>query len=369
MNNNIKIEIHLLQNFAPSCLNRDDSNTPKDCEFGGVRRARISSQCIKRAIKMVFDHDMGIRTKNIKDKLLEKLEKQGQTRESIIGFVDEFIETYYAKLDKQKDKTSILLYLSEAEICEAVNYIIEIKDASKKITKEKSIQRRLQDAQLSEDIALFGRMITENPDMNRDASCQVAHALSTHRVDLEMDFYTAVDDLNNEGDLGAGMMGVTGYNSACFYRYSLLDHKQLIDNLSGNEEIAANTIRGFLEASVKAIPTGKQNSFAAQNLPSFGLFIVKKDGMPCSLANAFVKPVYVKGEKDDLVGKSIESLAKHYESLTSVYGEMGEVKKAVFHTGYQDSLGVLDKGSRTSLEDAIEAVMEGIREASGLVEG
>ena len=45
------IELHMLQNFAPSCLNRDDTNSPKECEFGGYRRARISSQCIKRAIR------------------------------------------------------------------------------------------------------------------------------------------------------------------------------------------------------------------------------------------------------------------------------------------------------------------------------
>src|SRR6266508_2221569 len=45
------IAIHMLQNHAPSNLNRDDNGDPKDALFGGVRRARISSQSLKRSIR------------------------------------------------------------------------------------------------------------------------------------------------------------------------------------------------------------------------------------------------------------------------------------------------------------------------------
>src|ERR1700726_3904869 len=51
------IEIHAIQNFAPSNLNRDDTGSPKDCEFGGHRRARVSSQCLKRAVREAFRRD------------------------------------------------------------------------------------------------------------------------------------------------------------------------------------------------------------------------------------------------------------------------------------------------------------------------
>jgi CRISPR system Cascade subunit CasC len=398
MNNNIKIEIHLLQNFVPSCINRDDSNTPKDCEFGGVRRARISSQCIKRSIREMMTEKC-IKTKYLKKHLLELLDKEGVNGEDIESIVELFIESCFQEFEKDKTKTktkiktktNILLPVSEEEIKESINCISElikmenikeiIKEYKKSSEKDDETEKgkkgnkkkdlieskeyieRLKKAKITGDIALFGRMIT-GKDMNVNAACQVAHAISTHRVDLEMDFYTAVDDLNREGEQGAGMIGVTGYNSACFYRYSLLDRKQLITNFAGDEKTADNIIREFLEASVKAIPTGKQNTFAAQNLPLLGMFIVKKDGMPCSLANAFVKPVFARNEKDDLVEKSIKTLTQHYENLIGVYGNMGEVTKSVFHIGYEESLGAFVNDSKKTLQEAIEAVMEGIKKAS-----
>ena len=179
-------------------------------------------------------------------------------------------------------------------------------------------------------------MLAEQPGRNTDGACQVAHAISTHKVDMEMDFYTAVDDLNPEEETGAGMMGVVGFNSACFYRYALVDRDQLARNLASKanrkqgkwtEELTADDYReadkvsrAFLEAMVYAIPTGKQNSFAAQNLPSFGLFVRRRGGVPVSLANAFATPVRPTKQKDDLVGLSVAALTNHWDELKEVYG-------------------------------------------------
>lgn len=341
----MKIELHLIQNFAPSCLNRDENNMPKDCEFGGVRRARISSQCFKRAVRRFWedrpDIPSGFRTKRIKAKIMEAVNrlKQGQDQELLSAITDQFINAYYARTDsKRPDQTNVLLYVGEAEIEEAAKCILEKwkdiavsvqerknkGDKAKPLAPDKAIQKRLQNTTVSADIALFGRMLAENAGMNRDGSCQVAHAISTHKVDMDMDFYTAVDDLKDkaEEDAGAGMMGVTGFNSACFYRYACIDRDDLIKNLAGDKDLADRVIRAFLEAFVLARPTARQNSMTAHNPPSFGLAVVRKEGVPVSLANAFVKPVQP-GRETDLVDASIKALCAYQKTLTGFYGKNG----------------------------------------------
>jgi CRISPR system Cascade subunit CasC len=172
------------------------------------------------------------------------------------------------------------------------------------------------------DIALFGRMLADRPATNVDAACQVAHAISTHRVNMEMDFFTAVDDLQKDDETGASMMGVIAFNSACFYRYARLDWDLLVNNLDGDKELARKTVEGFLRAAALAIPSGKQNSFAAQNPPDFMLGTVRKDGQSWSLANAFETPVK-QGRDGGLMSASIEKLSAYWTKLNKVYGGDG----------------------------------------------
>jgi CRISPR system Cascade subunit CasC len=392
----MKIEVHLLQNFAPSCLNRDDTNTPKDCEFGGVRRARISSQCFKRAMRLHFRENqsvpVGERTKMLKKALSGHLSDLDAGK--IPGALDTFISTYYSKMDsKAPDSTAVLLFLSQPEIEESaacvraeweklepigaaeaqIQQIIEsgVKaEAARKQVKvpeyklNKEIQKRLENAALSPDIALFGRMIAEQTAMKVEAACQVAQAISTHRADLETDFYSAADDLQTDRP-DAGMLGVTGFNSACFYRYALLDFDALQKNLAGDETAARQAVDAFLRASVEAIPTGKQNSMAAQNPPSFGLFVVRDKGMPLSLANAFVAPV--DGANGDLVGASIEQLDKFWGKLGEVYGDEGKptgVLRTAWFTTEAAAVSTLSAADKTSFSGAVKAVMNALPGAS-----
>jgi CRISPR system Cascade subunit CasC len=238
----------------------------------------------------------------------------------------------------------------------------------------KEIQDAIEKARISADIALFGRMLAEQPGRNTDGACQVSHPISTHKVDMEMDFYTAVDDLNPEEETGAGMMGVVGFNSACYYRYALVDRDQLARNLARKTERkngqwvqnltqedyteTDKVIKAFLEAMVYAIPTGKQNSFAAQNLPSFGLFVRRQGGVPISLANAFAKPVRPQKDDDDLVGLSVEALTKHWDALKEVYGEQGVKSTACFHLQQEGRLNGLKDVRKKNVEEAIKAVLE-----------
>jgi CRISPR system Cascade subunit CasC len=183
----------------------------------------------------------------------------------------------------------------------------------------KLMLKEFKDRTSAPDIALFGRMLAEKPELNIDAACQVAHAISTHRVTMEMDFYTAVDDLQPEDTAGAGMMGFTGYDSACFYRYSRLDWEQLLINLDNDAELARRTVEGFLRASVDAIPTGKQNAFAAYNQPALLLAVVRNGGVAWSLANAFERPVKPSGDSG-LVAPSVKELDEYWECLYAAYG-------------------------------------------------
>jgi len=179
------------------------------------------------------------------------------------------------------------------------------------------------------DLALFGRMIADLPERNVEAACQVAHALPTNRVSMEFDFYTAVDDLRPEDTAGADMLGTVEFNSACFYRYANVDFDALTKNLD-DAELARRALWAFLRASITAVPTGKQNSMAAHNPPSFVLAVVR-DGGPWNLANAFLTPVQAR-QGGDLVQESIGRLDAYWGRLTAMYGLGGVRGMAVATT-------------------------------------
>jgi CRISPR system Cascade subunit CasC len=395
----MKIELHLIQNFAPSCLNRDDTNQPKDCEFGGVRRARISSQCIKKAIRDYWrGHELcaplATRSRWERDQLRQRISPYTQDPDALLTPVGRFLDMLAsAKAEKEEgeegeapqrrrrsaqqgqdyERCAALSWLSDAELQAVVTWVAEhadeVQSARRKDDKKKlaaAFAKAHEQLAFGPDIALFGRMMANVMAMQVHSACQVAHAISTHRVDMDMDFYTAVDDLNPESETGAGMVGVTGFNSACFYRYVLVHRPQLVHNLGGDEALADDVIKAFLLASVYAIPTGKQNSMAAQNLPSFGMFVVRSNSAPCSLANAFAEPVRIRlGDDEDLVGRSIEALSSYWSKLNRVYGADGVLATSLFHDGRESRLGDLAACDRGSVGAAVAATMEAVRSAGG----
>ena len=375
------IELHMIQNFAPSNLNRDDTGAPKDCDFGGVRRARISSQCFKRAMREEFKknsllpesqrllspEELAERTKIIVSKVGDCLAGQDKNREQAQAAVEAALRGAGLGV-KEGGKTECLLYLgrtaisSLAEVCtqhwdallKAQGQEPEKKEAAKTKKKEKRDAKAavpkevgkavldILDGARAADLALFGRMLADLPDKNIDAASQVAHAISTHKVAMEFDFYTAVDDLQPREETGAGMMGTVEFNSACFYRYANVDVDQLKTNLGGDEDLARRTVEAFLRASVSAIPTGKQNSFAAHNPPAFILAVVRENGAPLSLANAFEKPVST-GRNDGLIEPSIEALDDYWAKCAAMYGKNGIRAIAASRMGEKPHLKMVDK--------------------------
>lgn len=369
------VELHIIQNFAPSNLNRDDTNSPKDCTFGGYRRARISSQCFKRAIRThprfsdAVGGGSGVRTKRLASRVAELLSERGRDREEADQVVAQVLQGADYKVD-EAGRTSVLLFVSPGELSQYARLIDEswdelvaamAEEAEKKkpgtIKLSKELKKAIKDLGSSmdaADIALFGRMVAESTNLNIDAACQVAHAISTHPVDVEMDFYTAVDDLNPKEDTGAGMMGIIEFNSACFYRYAALHLDSLVDNLHGDKESALDAAVGFVQAAVAAIPSGKQNSMAAHNPPSYVHVRVREDGTPWSLANAFIEPARV-GRKDgagDLARNSIRKLESFDASLQEMYGDDGLVLdfRASTYPDHRDgNLSELVEALRTAL--------------------
>jgi len=331
------VELHMLQNFAPSCLNRDDTNSPKECQFGGYRRARISSQCIKRAIREDFKRNLSLppdftaaRSKHFVATLTDRLTKAGKAPGQAQDVAIKAMKGMGLGLEKD-NATQYLLYLGEQELNNIAEVILakwsdwEAADAKGKTGKEKSeLGKKLNellDGGKAVDLALFGRMLADLPDKNIDAACQVAHAISTNKVNVEFDFYTAVDDLRPKEETGAGMMGSIEFNSACYYRYANIDMTQLKENLGGDTELSNKAVEAFLRASVSAIPTGKQSSMASPNPPEFILAVVREAGA-WSLANAFAKPVWA-GSNGNLVQQSITALVNYWSRLVKVYGDKG----------------------------------------------
>jgi len=237
----MRIEIHVLQNVAPANLNRDDTNSPKDAIFGGYRRARLSSQSQKRAVRLFFRNanlfspeDLAVRTRLLlNEKIVPALVEQGRDPEEARKAGATLLELIKKKesgfLDEE-GKTKYLLFLGNREIEQLINLAVEHYDELAKGKLSKTTSKAILDAfkkilngGKAIDLALFGRMLADRAEWNVDAAAQVAHAISTHKVDREFDFYTAVDDLSPEDETGAGMMGDVEFYSATFYRYANLD--------------------------------------------------------------------------------------------------------------------------------------------------
>lgn len=341
------VEIHMIQNFAPSCLNRDDTNSPKECEFGGYRRARISSQCLKRAIRTSVEFsaslqgNLAVRTKLLPKTLVDGLVREGKEQEEARVIAEAMVRNLYGGID-DVGKTKVLLFISSKEIDSLKQLIVENWDVLKSLQEvsprpEKKGGKQNKSSldlkcvellkknpvqQISPDIALFGRMVAEGTSLNIDAASQVAHAISTNKMTVDMDFYTAVDDLQTDNETGAGMMGTIDFTSPCYYRYSVVDVSQLMKNLGGDQAISRISLEAFLKASIAAIPSGKQTSMAAHNPPSLVMIIVRQQGQPLSLANAFVSPVR-SNEAQSLIQASIANLDQYAGKVFDAYGKEG----------------------------------------------
>lgn len=331
------IQIHMLQNYAPANLNRDQSGAPKDATFGGYQRGRISSQCLKRSMRRsdifreAFEEDGLLADRTLLlprevDKELQELGADPKARQIIVERLQEFGKKEGRSKKKEEDedetpKMKILIYLTPTETKEVSNLLWELyqEKGHKGFSgmKIKDIEKAIMHTTpRSVDIAMFGRMTTSIAFQNVEASVQVAHALSANTLKREYDFFTAVDDLT--GEAGAGFLGDTEFNSSTYYKYFNIQWKELVDNLGEDQEMARKAVSVLLEAATFAQPSGKQNSFAAHNLPDFILIEVTPKNIPVSYANAFIRPANAL-EHQSLTQNAIMKLDKYAGKLRAAY--------------------------------------------------
>ncbi len=356
------LQLHILTAYPPSNPNRDDMGRPKTAVVGGAMRLRISSQSLKRAwrtsdiFQSTLEGNIGKRTKAIGEELVAKMVDGGITEAKALSWAEKMIEKF-GKIEKsdskkseskiedspdqralkeeskkdqkksqQKARLSQLVHFSPEEekaLWDLVDILIDRKTEPAKNELDSLLKIEIQAA----DIALFGRMLADSPKYNQEAAAQVAHAITTHKVAVEEDFFTAVDDLNKrEEDRGSSHLGITEFSSGLFYTYVCINREQLIKNLQGNEELAAKTLQSFVEAIATVAPSGKQNSFASHVRASYILAEIGNQ-QPRSLSLAFQSPVII---QNDVLSESVNRLLTSKKEINDAYGNCSDKEKVLF---------------------------------------
>ena len=352
------MDIHVIQTVPPSCLNRDDTGSPKTAVYGGVRRARVSSQAWKREMRIMFKehldaNELSYRTLKIFDLVADKiLEKSSEhSREDALILAKEVLKK--AKVEPSKkdaNKSDALFFLSDKQaenLADLALGELDDKDAVKAVVQTLKENNGI-------DLALFGRMVASNPEINCDASAQVAHAISTHRIENEYDYFTAVDDLSTKDHAGAGMIGTVEYNSATLYRYATVAVHELFVQLSEDSSALERALREFIRAFVLSMPSGKQNTFAAHTVPCAVMVSLRAD-RPLNFVDAFERPIK---STEGFAALSVKEFTDH---AVKSYDEFCAKPMSSYTVGeFSDELGKklkLDDLLVETVKDAVERIV------------
>lgn len=317
---NTRIEFHIIQSFPVSCLNRDDVGAPKSALVGGVERARVSSQCWKRAVRLAM-RDLGVatgsRTRYVAKRIADQCAALGASPEQADA-CGEAAAKAFAKSVKEGGVSDTLFFISESEAEGLAKAFQEAGFDPKADAKQlqKTCKGAINPAHDGLDIALFGRMVANAPDMNIEAAASFAHAISTHKAVSEVDFFTAVDDCNKD-DSGAGHMGSLEFNSATYYRYVSLDLGQLEANHIDEKDIFP-ALEAFAKALFVAVPQARQATMAAATPWDYALVTLRKGQRVQVPFNEAVK----KPEDTGMAEASIARLKDRFQAIEKFYGSL-----------------------------------------------
>lgn len=370
------IDVYAIQTVPPSNINRDDTGAPKTALYGGVRRARVSSQAWKRAMREDFrqylpEGSLGVRTKLAAELIAQRIEAK---RPDLVGIASELASTVLSVLgikvkaskragdDEGKSETGYLVFIAEHELDALSNIAIKWVDAGAKWKKpDKAMKDEVKAAfhgTSAVDIALFGRMLADVPELNTDASAQVAHAISVDRVTQEYDYFTAVDDCASEDNVGAGMIGTVDFNSSTLYRYATLNVTALYDQL-GDVDATVQGTSAFVRAFVCSMPTGKQNTFANRTLPSCVL-VSAREQQPINVVSAFEQPVLPREDKT-IARQAADRLGQRVAEVEAAYDMQSS---GAWYLSAEDSVASLDKvGRQTDLRGLLNSVQDVVRDS------
>jgi len=346
---NTFIEFHILQSFPVTCLNRDDVGSPKTAIIGGRTRARVSSQCWKRAVRMAM-HDycnvkLGMRTKKLYEIISDECIKQGAGEEQTEKCTDKII-SFFADKDT-------LHFVSNGEAKAFAEYIKELEFDDSKIEK-KEINKIAKNIKINDglDIALFGRMVAKAPEQDIEAASCFSHAISTHEISNEIDFFTALDDFNNmEGTedktQGAGHLGSVEYNSATYYRYISLNLGQLFETFGEDvkTEDINSAVESFIKALYLAVPVAKQTSMSGACSWDYAKILVR-NGQRLQISFE----TSVKRQDGGYLKSSIEELKQKLVDKEKAFGSLWEER---------GSYEIMD-GNGVGIDDIISGIKKDI---------
>ncbi|WP_394940222.1 type I-E CRISPR-associated protein Cas7/Cse4/CasC [Psychromicrobium sp. YIM B11713] len=370
---NTYIDLHVLQTLPPNNINRDDTGSPKSAIYGGVPRARVSSQAWKKATRDAFENtlradQLGVRTKRVVELLAERISsKSTEIDEDLaLELAKDTLAAAGIKLtaprtrkgeEAKPEEAGYLVFLSFLQVDHLAEAALKAVGAEDRTGYLKSLELKKQlNLDHSVDLALFGRMLADATDLNVDAAVQVAHALSVHAVDNEFDYFTAVDDhkaQDVEEDAGAAMIGTVEFNSSTLYRYATINGAGLLKNL-GDVEATREAVEAFVDSFVTSMPTGKQNTFANRTLPE-AVVVQVRATQPVNLIGAFETPV-----EQPRLKNAAQLLTAQSQQIDEAYGT-APVSAWVIRTS--DALASLDAlGHRSSLSDAVKELGELVAE-------
>ncbi len=339
------LELHIIQSVPVACLNRDDLNSPKTAIFGGVQRARVSSQSWKRAIREMAKElspalFKGERTRLMFEPLLEEMKAAGLSASEAEDGAKKIVDAL-VKLDSKsndKVKSTTLYFMSPLELKTLAKSYAETKDVKKAL---KAVDAGvLKDAA---DISIFGRMVANDHSLTVEAASMFSHALSTHKVDNEIDFFAAVDDLQPKEETGAGMTSTLEFNSATFYRFAALNLDMLADkeHLGGmTSDERKRVVRTFVESTIKAMPGARKNTMNGNTLPTYVLGVVREKGHPIQLVNAFENAVR---PSSGYSTKSVDLLKAEYLNLKKTWSLNAVMEKAIPEVNMHEFLDEVEK--------------------------
>lgn len=367
MTANLYVDVHLLQDVPPANLNRDETGSPKSARYGGVDRLRVSSQAWKRATRLAFAERMskdslGLRTRRVQETVISALTAAGVTSENAPAITTELLKQIGITASKKKDaETSYLLFFSQPQVAQLAALVAErpaLWATPEELAKQIDVKGLLGHGH-SLDVALFGRMVADLPEINVDAACQVSHALGTHAAPTQFDYFTAVDDAQAETEPGAGMIGTVEFNAATVYRYATVNVPELISNMD-DETSALAGLETFLRSFTLSMPTGKQNTFAAHTRPGLVWFVVRED-QPVNYMSAFERPV--RAGTNGYLASSIDALARFVNAETSRWGDVPAAMAASYVV--EDETPRQAFGPNVTFEQAIAATLRAVHAALG----
>lgn len=377
------IDINVLQTLPPSNVNRDDTGSPKTALYGGVRRARVSSQAWKRAARLDFAEtldrsELGLRTKRVVEELAGRIGGLNEevAADAAVAVATQIFEAAKIKVtaprlkkgdDPKIAEAGYLLFLSNLQLDALARIGADMlaSDEPAAVLKAANVKQTL-DTQHSVDLALFGRMVADTSDLNVDAACQVAHALSVHAVENEFDYFTAVDDVKaadeRSDDQGAAMIGTVEFNSSTLYRFATIDVDRLRENLGDGDgqdgaDATRRAVEAFVSSFITSMPTGKQNTFANRTLPE-AVVVTLRDSQSVNLVGAFEEPV-----TGPRVAGAATRLAQYASEIDEAYGTT-PVASWVLQAGTATA-PLLDLGTKSTLAELVSAAGAAVAERTG----